>query len=694
MKVRIIIISFLIFQLFQVNGQISREMQRINADSLYQELPRSKGAEKIDALNKIAFKLCYKYPDSCISLANKTIRLSKTLDYKKGEATGHFNLGNGYFFLDSIKQSVTNYLNALSIFDNIDNCTEMGYTLSILSILNWRAGRLEEAIQQKRKQIQIAHQLSEHHHKIEALCRISNYFTQFYNFDSANIYLDKALGLIQKYPDTILLSLTYMYKGYNTLRKYDYLYLRTSKDSLEEFLRKSIYWNLKHIDLEKSFDFDKVRGDYPFYASIYPNLASAYIDLNTKEDKISGHNYLFKAKMIVDTLAVMNYLKLVLYLQLGSLKVDSNDYLAAIKIYKEGIKKAEKARMNYNIKNYEGIDPFHWIIAEDYYYTQMLGWIYYWIYDAYKKLGDYKNAHIYYILREKARNDLFLEDNKNLIAMLEAESENERIQNQIAELERDKQINELKAAQTRNINIGIVIVFIILLLVGLLFLRQNKLKNEHKSTLLEQKLLRLQMNPHFIFNALSSIHSLMNPKDVKRASEYLGNFSRLLRSSLESSREEYILLEDEISSIKNYLEIQQLRYENKFDYHIDVDREIDLESAILPPMLIQPFIENAIEHGIRHKEDKGNIFIRFKLYNKKISCEIEDDGVGRQKAGEMEYEKKGKHKSLATEIIGDRIKILNKKLKQKISLNITDMRSEANKAIGTMVRLDFPYILD
>ena len=146
--------------------------------------------------------------------------------------------------------------------------------------------------------------------------------------------------------------------------------------------------------------------------------------------------------------------------------------------------------------------------------------------------------------------------------------------------------------------------------------------------------------------------------------------------------------------MKNYMNLQQLRFENKFIYHIDVDPEIDLESAIIPPMLIQPFIENAIEHGIRHKKDKGNIHIRFKLDNKKISCEIEDDGVGREKAWEVEYAKKGKHKSLATEIIHDRIKVLNKKLKQKISLDIADLKSETNEAMGTVVRIEIPYLLD
>ena len=196
---------------------------------------------------------------------------------------------------------------------------------------------------------------------------------------------------------------------------------------------------------------------------------------------------------------------------------------------------------------------------------------------------------------------------------------------------------------------------------AILFIRQNKIRAENKAVILEQKLLRLQMNPHFIFNALSNILNFVNLNDTANAAIYLTSFSRLLRTTLESSREDYILIEEEISSIKNYLDLQLLRYEDKFDYSVDVDENIDIENAIIPPMLIQPFIENAIEHGIRHKQDKGHIYIRFSLDEKKVICEVEDDGVGREKAWEAEYQKHSTHKSLATEIITDRLRSLNKK---------------------------------
>jgi len=417
MKYGYLIVLLLFFPIFQLNSQIADEIKKINKDSLLVELPDLKGKDRIDALNKIAFKISYKKPDSCIILANQAIELSQTLNYIKGDAIGYFNLGNGYFFKDSLKLSVVNYLNALRIFENIDVCLEKGYTLHILSLLNWRAGKLEKSVQQTKLQIQIAHQLSDQHYKIQSMLTTSQYFTKVKKFDSADLYLDKALSLLQKYPDTIQLSWTYLYKGYNSLRNYDYIYLSANKESLDELLNECIYWLLKHIELENTFNFNS-NTVFPYYLSIYYNLAWAYLTLDTYEDKISGLKYLYKAKNIVDTSASMVYYKLYIYRLLGKLKSKSGDHRTAIKICKEGIKKAEEARMNFSLKNYDRIDPFYWTIAEEFYYTQILSWTYARISYTYAKLGDYKNAHEFYVLGEKAKNEIFLEDNKNLIAML------------------------------------------------------------------------------------------------------------------------------------------------------------------------------------------------------------------------------------------------------------------------------------
>jgi LytS/YehU family sensor histidine kinase len=316
------------------------------------------------------------------------------------------------------------------------------------------------------------------------------------------------------------------------------------------------------------------------------------------------------------------------------------------------------------------------------------------LYVNYRRIGDLGKALEYHLLADEIGQEFFKDDYRNTIAAMEADSENEKVQNQIAVLEKDMQLNEIRAGQARNTMIGIGILFLVMVSMGLMFLRQNKLKNEFKSNILEQKLLRIQMNPHFMFNALSNIHNLLVQDRTEKASDYLVSFSQLLRNSLESSREDHILLEEEINILRNYLELQQLRYDNKFDFSIETDPDVDTENAIIPPMLIQPFIENAIEHGIKHKEGKGHIITRFKLVKNRLVCEVEDDGIGRQQAWETEYSLKKEHKSLATEIIMDRIKILNTKFRQKINLSIIDKLSDTEQPLGTLVRLELPYMLD
>ncbi|MBN3035970.1 MAG: hypothetical protein JW861_10325, partial [Bacteroidales bacterium] len=241
MKIRFLIVVFLFFRLFQLNGQIAKEMARINADSLQQILPALTGTEKIDGLNKIAFKLCYKFPDSCISMANQTIRLSKSIDYKKGEAIGYFNLGNGYFFEDTLKLSVLNYLNALRIFDSIDPCIEMAYTYQVLAYLNWRAGRMEKSLQYTRYEIGISNQLSDYHYKCGSMTQASVYLTESFHFDSANIYLDSAIAIAESLHDTLLLTNAFFYKGYNAIKRYEYKF--NEEDLI--YCRECIDWNLK-----------------------------------------------------------------------------------------------------------------------------------------------------------------------------------------------------------------------------------------------------------------------------------------------------------------------------------------------------------------------------------------------------------------------------------------------------------------
>ena len=208
---------------------------------------------------------------------------------------------------------------------------------------------------------------------------------------------------------------------------------------------------------------------------------------------------------------------------------------------------------------------------------------------------------------------------------------------------------------------------------------------------LQQKLFRTQMNPHFIFNSLSSIQHLVISEDPVKASIFLSSFSNLVRGVLYSSNKDHTPIEDELKSIESYLSLQQFRYDNKFDYAIDVDPELDTESLTIPPLLAQPFIENAIEHGIRHKEGRGNIAVRFGLNDGSVHLEVEDDGVGRKKSHELEKGMKKDHVSMATEITRERLKILNRKSREKINFTITDLADEKGNPKGTKVSIIIPF---
>ncbi len=207
----------------------------------------------------------------------------------------------------------------------------------------------------------------------------------------------------------------------------------------------------------------------------------------------------------------------------------------------------------------------------------------------------------------------------------------------------------------------------------------------------ERKALRLQMNPHFVFNALDAISGFIFKNEAKEAVRYLGSFAKLMRITLESSRETLVPLQNEMQLLKNYIDLEQLRFNNKFSYEIEIDEELDPYDILLPPMLLQPFVENAIIHGLKHKEgNDGFLKIAFKDVDNHLLCTITDNGVGRKKSGELNAHRN--KTSLATSITEERIDLLAKSLGERVIFTITDLFSKTGEATGTEVVISFPYL--
>lgn len=223
---------------------------------------------------------------------------------------------------------------------------------------------------------------------------------------------------------------------------------------------------------------------------------------------------------------------------------------------------------------------------------------------------------------------------------------------------------------------------------------QEKLQIEKDLVQLEQKALRLQMNPHFLFNALNSIQGLISREDSKKARYYLAKFSKLMRLVLENSRESMIPLSDEIETLEHYLTVEQFSSGEKFQYEIDCDDEIDPEEFLIPPMMIQPFIENSIIHGIAHLTTPGKITVEFRKIRNRIECYVSDNGVGRKKAAEMKSQVAHKHKSTALLVTQERLDILSKGADWGKSIEMVDLTDTQGNAAGTRVIVRMPLIRD
>lgn len=206
----------------------------------------------------------------------------------------------------------------------------------------------------------------------------------------------------------------------------------------------------------------------------------------------------------------------------------------------------------------------------------------------------------------------------------------------------------------------------------------------------EMRALRAQMNPHFIFNCLNSINRYIIKNDQKTASLYLTKFAKLIRLILDNSEQHVVALSQDLEALKLYIEIEALRFDYKFSFEIDVDSDVFTDTILVPSMLIQPFVENAIWHGLLHKEVPGKLIIRVKRVDDLLIVEVEDDGVGRQKAQEMKSKSATTRKSLGLKITADRLKMLHNHNGQQGSIEYIDLTSSSGEAGGTLVKIKIP----
>lgn len=221
--------------------------------------------------------------------------------------------------------------------------------------------------------------------------------------------------------------------------------------------------------------------------------------------------------------------------------------------------------------------------------------------------------------------------------------------------------------------------------------KQREAEYRQRIAQTEISALRAQMNPHFIFNCLNSIQYFTASNKADIASEYLSKFSRLIRLVLENSRSEKVTLTNELETLRLYIEMEAMRFQQKVHYAINVAPDVDTDTIQIPPLLVQPFVENAIWHGLMHKEAGGQVIIEVtQPLENMLRITITDDGVGREKAAEYKSKSATKHKSFGMKVTTERIELINQLYQTNTSVEINDLKDNRGRAAGTEVIVEIP----
>ncbi|MFC4686477.1 tetratricopeptide repeat protein [Epilithonimonas pallida] len=272
-------------------------------------------------------------------------------------------------------------------------------------------------------------------------------------------------------------------------------------------------------------------------------------------------------------------------------------------------------------------------------------------------------------------------------------NEQQRLKTELNFQYEKQQLEKRENASRERLKWIFTVLIIGLLLLGLFLFYRNKEKQktlllQKQLTEFEHKALHLQMNPHFVFNCLAAISAFVIQNGKDEAIRYLAKFSKLMRLTLEFSKESSITLDKEIEALQNYLELEQLRFNNKFDFNISKESNIEDDTAI-PSLLLQPYVENAIIHGVVPLEDKGFINIIFRQIEDQLICIITDNGVGIEQSKKNKETFVNAHKSMAMEISKKRLETLEQLENKKIELSITELRDN-EKILGTQVLIKLP----
>ena len=695
-----VLITVLFFGSFHTYSQNYYTQERRNdslkLDSLKQALSALKGKEKIDAWNKASemFASFYGFGgfihrvDSMKLYSEKANLEANKIGYKYGIAKSLLGLVNSKVF-QRIKDSTAKKYIQQAILIGAEIKSD-----SILAMAYYHLAAFEDEVDNYKKAIQYFEKTGDYGTVGEVYTWLCMHYTSKGEYEEAFEYAQKSLELSKKNAHTAWGHELVQWALYNMADLYkaagDY-------ETAMSCLRQAREYGKLH-ELEWNMD----DGIGELLALMNKPDSSLYYLQNFKQT--APMNQLGADMFIGETyLSMKEYGKAKQLFQyvVDSLKKSKNPFLPFLTRGLINIGKAYAGEKNYKSAfkyTKEGYKIIHYFTD-----PQFVMETYKLLSDVYHHLGNNDSAYFYLnkytTLKDSAQNKQFLWRLNSKINKYKQVAENAKKEAQIALLNKDNKIKQQQLKQEARLKNYLFIFLAVLVVAGIFIFRNltlkrknDQLKNDKQQAELQERAIRLemqalraQMNPHFIFNCLSSINCFILENETEKASDYLTRFSRLIRMVLTNSEKSLITLDEELKMLKLYLDMERLRFENSFDYNITYTNDVEAETVLVPPLLLQPFCENAIWHGLMNKEGQGHLTITIMKENEYLNCVITDDGIGRAKAGELNKGTAKKEKSMGLKITTERLSLFNQDKEGHTFYEIDDITDEDGDIAGTKV---------
>ena len=660
------------------------------------------------------------YADSALLFAKK----SKN---KLEEANAFLNIGDYYYYTSNYDSSLIVYKKSLPIYSKLHNYANTASVYSNIGAISFSRSKFKDAIDffQKAAKYQKLDKNPE-----ETAVIYNNIGAVYYYLDEyakAIEFYEKSLELKKGSSDhkSIAKGINNIASVYSIIGDYNKsidLFFEAIKycDKAKDKVLKAtalnniagVYKNWKQYDkalelYKKSLLIKKELNNAEGEANVLNNIGLVY-KLENRYD--SAETKFTEAKNIYKNIG-NTYGLAITFNNLGSIKEKTKDYNKSIELYKMA------AALSDSIKSPKGVATAYLNMSKVYLLINdipnanlflkssikivkksKLNSLYIDIYKLlsklYDKKGNSKKAFEYFKKYTTIKDSTFSAEKHKRINEINTKYETEKQKQLIKDLALQKEISEqqikiqLLTIQKRTwFILGLIGLVLLLGIISFFILRHRNLKSKTKQIELEQKLLRSQMNPHFISNALGSIQQYVLANKPIDAARYLALFTSLMRNIIKNSRNEKVSIETELQTLNNYLALQQLRFKNKFEYKINIDQNIEQEETLIPSMLAQPIIENSIKHAFNNIDYKGLIEINFEIKDEAfIILTITDNGIGYSLSDKKITDK---HISYATKIIRERIANQNKKSRKKYKFMVSDRQIIDNNN-GTYAKFIIP----